>query len=135
VAGGEVAEWARRDYGGERVTEEQSAAVFAAFGPAVPTAQQRARTIRNPALGEHGARLLRRLDVVDQLARIDCPTLACAGDRDPVTPVAASREIVDALPPGIGQLTVIEGAGHFPWLDRPDRYWPLISGFITRAGR
>ena len=135
VAGDEVAEFARRDYGGDPVTEDQSAAIFAAFGPAVPTTQHRARTIRNPGLGGRGAELLRRLDVVDQLARITCPTLVCTGNRDPVTPVAASQEMVDALPPGIGQLKVIEGAGHFPWLDRPDRYWPLISAFITRASR
>lgn len=132
VAGDEVAEFARRDFGGAPVTEEQSAAVFAAFGPRVPTPRARARTVRNPDLSEPGADLLRRLDVVDQLARIDCPTLTCVGDRDPVTPVAASLEIVDALPPGTGELAVIEDAGHFPWLDRPDHYWPLIADFITR---
>jgi pimeloyl-ACP methyl ester carboxylesterase len=77
--------------------------------------------------------LLRRLDVVDHLARITCPTLVCVGELDPVTPVAASREIVAALPPGIGQLEVIERAGHFPWLDMPDRYWSLIIAFVTTA--
>lgn len=133
VAGDEVAELARRDYGGEPVTEEQSAAVFAAFGPTVPTPSQRARTVRNPDLGGPGADLLRRFDVVDQVARIDCPTLVAVGDLDPITPVGAAREIVEAMSPGTGRLAVIEGAGHFPWLDRPDLFWPLISGFVTEA--
>ena len=70
---------------------------------------------------------MREFDVVDQLARDRCPTLVCVGELDPVTPVAAAREIVDALPEGIARLEVIEGAGHFPWLDAPDRYWPLVS--------
>lgn len=131
VAGDEVAELAERDYGGESVTDEEWAVVFAALGPEVPSSEELARRIRNPDLGGPGMELLRRLDVVDQLAHISCPTLVCVGDLDPVTPVAASREIVDALRPGIGQLEVIEGAGHFPWLDRPDRYWSVISGFVT----
>jgi pimeloyl-ACP methyl ester carboxylesterase len=70
--------------------------------------------------------------MVDQLAYIDCPTLACVGELDPVTPVDASREIVDALPQGVGRLVVIDGAGHFPWKDRPDRYWPVIEDFVTQ---
>jgi pimeloyl-ACP methyl ester carboxylesterase len=41
---------------------------------------------------------------------------------------------VDALAPGIGRLEVLAAAGHFPWLDRPDEYWPLLSDFITQAG-
>lgn len=92
VAGDEVAELARRDYGGDPVTDDQWAAVFAAFGPRVPSTQERER---NPDIGERGADLLRQLDVVDQLTRITCPTLVCVGDLDPVTPLAASREILD----------------------------------------
>ncbi len=74
---------------------------------------------------------MRGFDVLDQLARIDCPTLVCVGELDPITPVAAAREIVDALPGRIAQLEVIEGAGHFPWKDAPDRYWPLVTDFVT----
>jgi pimeloyl-ACP methyl ester carboxylesterase len=28
---------------------------------------------------------------------------------------------------------VIEGAGHFPWKDAPDRYWPLLTEFVETA--
>lgn len=66
-------------------------------------------------------------------ARVTCPTLVCVGDLDPVTPVAAAREIAGGLPPGMGQLEVIEGAGHFPWLDRADRYWTLLTAFVARV--
>ena len=131
--GDEVAELAERDYGGHPVSDDEWARVFAAFGPKVPTQQELARRIRNPELGQHGMELLRALDVVDQLADIACPTLVCVGALDPVTPVPAAREIYDALPDGIAQLEVIEGAGHFPWRDVPDRYWSLLGGFVRTS--
>lgn len=131
--GDEVAEFARRDYGGDPVSDEEWDRVFARFGPRVPGGQELARRIRNPELGARGMELLRTFDVLDQLASVDCPTLVCVGDLDPVTPVAAAREIVDALPDGSAQLEVIEGAGHFPWKDVPDRYWPLITEFVATA--
>jgi pimeloyl-ACP methyl ester carboxylesterase len=31
----------------------------------------------------------------------------------------------------MAQLKIIEGAGHFTWLDAPDRYWPRIIEFVT----
>jgi len=79
-------------------------------------------------------RLLRELDVVAQLARVACPTLVCVGELDPVTPLAAAREIFEALPAGCARLEVIEGAGHFPWKDAPARYWPLLTWFVATAG-
>lgn len=33
------------------------------------------------------------------------------------------------------RLEVIEGAGHFPWMDVPDRYWPVIADFATSTSR
>ena len=130
--GDEVAELARRAYDGHDVTDDEWARVFAVFGPHVPGPQQLGRRISNPEVGAHGMDLLREFDVLDQLARIACPTLVCVGERDAVTPVDASREIADALPPGIGRLEVIEGAGHFPWLDAPEGYWTLIKDFVTQ---
>ncbi len=76
---------------------------------------------------------MRRLDVAAQLGRIACPTLVCVGTLDPVTPPAASDEILAALPVGLGHLEVIEGAGHFPWLDRPELYWPILRSFVRAS--
>ncbi len=80
---------------------------------------------RHPAAGAATRR------VVGELARIDCPTLVCVGELDPATPVAAAREIADALPEGSARLEVVQGAGHFAWKDAPDRYWPLVTEFVT----
>ena len=62
---------------------------------------------------------------------VDCPTLVCVGDRDSVTPVDASWEILGGLPDSVGRLEVIAGAGHFPWLDNPDAYWQVIRDFLA----
>jgi pimeloyl-ACP methyl ester carboxylesterase len=53
----------------------------------------------------------------------------CTGTLDPVTPVAAAQEIVNALPSGVGELALLDGAGHFPWLDQPERYLPLVTSY------
>ena len=37
-----------------------------------------------------GLKVMRGFDVLDQLARIECPTLVCVGELDPITPVAAA---------------------------------------------
>ena len=130
VAGDEVAEIAGRSYAGEEVPDEEWARVFAAFGPCLPDAERRTRTPQNLELNSRGMDLIRRLDIVDQLGQVDCPTLVSVGELDPVTPIAAAEEIVRALPEGLAQFEVIDGAGHFTWMDAPERYWPMITAFI-----
>jgi pimeloyl-ACP methyl ester carboxylesterase len=134
VAGDEVADLARRDFAGDEVSEVESAKVFAAFGPHIPDDDELARCVASPELAEPGMDLVRALDVVDQLARVTCPTLVCVGALDPVTPVAAAREILDGLPAGVGRLEVVDGAGHFPWLDRPDAVRAVIGPFVAARG-
>ena len=130
VAGDKVAEIARRSYAGEEVPDEEWARVFAAFGPNLPDKEREARTPKNLKLNSHGMELIRRLDIVDQLSGVDSPTLVSVGELDPVTPVAAAEEIVRALPEHVVTLEVIAGAGHFTWMDAPDRFWPLIIEFV-----
>jgi pimeloyl-ACP methyl ester carboxylesterase len=74
---------------------------------------------------------MREFDVLDQLGVVECPTLVCVGELDPITPVAAAREIVDALPDGLAQLEILDDAGHFAWRDAPDRYWPILLDFVA----
>ena len=134
AGGDEIAELARGDYSGERITtDEEWARVFAAFGPHVPDADTLARRIRNLDVAAVGMDLMRRLDLRDQLPLIASPTLVCVGELDPVTPVDASREIVDGLRPGIGRLGVLEGAGHFPWLDDRASFLAIVETFVAEV--
>ena len=137
VGGDEVAAIVERAYGGDRasVTPEEWAPCWKLFGPWVTGDQEKARMVVNLELNEPGLELMSGFDVVEELARIDCPTLVCVGELDPATPVAASQEIADALPAGVARLEVLEGAGHFPWMDFPDRYWPLLSDFVKASWR
>ena len=73
---------------------------------------------------------MRQLDIVDQLSRVESPVLVCTGELDPVTPVGAAEEIVCALREGLARLEIIAGAGHFTWMDAPDRYWPVVARFL-----
>ena len=131
VAGDEVAEIAGRGFSGETVPAEEWSRVSAAFGPHVPDEEQRARPRQNLELNSPGMELIRRLDIVDQLSRVESPTLLSVGELDPVTPVAAAEEVVGALPEGIGHLEVIDGAGHWAWKDAPDIFWPMVIEFIN----
>ncbi len=129
--GGEhIAEIGRRAFAGEPLTSGEWARAFAVFGPHVPDGDALARRLANPDLGAPGGARMRELDVVDQLARITSPTLVVVGRLEPHTPIAASEEIAAGLAPGIGRLEIIEAAGHFPWLDQPDRYFSVIGDFI-----
>ena len=62
------------------------------------------------------------------------PDTGLFGALDPITPVPAAEEIFDALPRKHRHVALIEGAGHFPWLDVPDRYWPTINDFVMSHG-
>ena len=135
AGGDEVADLARRAYSGDPVSTVEWSRVFAAFGPCVPDDDTLARRIPNVDVAKPGMELLRRLDVVDQLGSIACPTLVCTGALDPVTPPAAAREILDGLPPGVGELHILDGAGHFPWLDQPDTYLKLVAGWVNATDR
>ena len=130
VAGDEVAALARRDYSGEYLSAEEWAQVWVAFGPQVPDEATMGRMIRNRDVNAPGLRLLRSFDALSELPRITSPTLVCVGELDPVTPVPASEEIVAGLRSPAARLEVLAGAGHFPWLDAPDRYRSVIAAFI-----
>jgi pimeloyl-ACP methyl ester carboxylesterase len=80
--------------------------------------------------------VIRRLDIVDELAAVDVPTLILVGELDPVTPIAAAEEVVAALPDGVAQLRVLAGAGHFSWKDVPEPFFQTISEFVrSTVGR
>jgi pimeloyl-ACP methyl ester carboxylesterase len=134
AGGDEVAEIAARVYGGDResVSVEEWERCRVLFGPWVPGDDERARIIQNADLNVPGLNLMREFDVLDQLSRVECPTLVCVGGRDPVMPLAAARELVGSLPDEIATLEVIEGAGHFTWKDAPEVYWPIVTEFVSK---
>jgi pimeloyl-ACP methyl ester carboxylesterase len=69
------------------------------------------------------------LHALGALAAAEIPVLAIAGEHDRATPVAASRRIAATAPRG--ELRVIAGAGHFPFAETPDEYWPALSRWLA----
>jgi pimeloyl-ACP methyl ester carboxylesterase len=57
------------------------------------------------------------------------PMLVIWGGRDPIVP-AAHAETVRGLVP-TARVEVFEGAGHWPHLDRPDRFCEVLLDFLA----
>ena len=131
VAGDEVAALADVSYTGGEVSDEEWGQVFAAFGPHLPDDDTMARRVGHPELGPYGMERVRAVDLVGSLGGLETATLVVVGTEDPVTPIAAAQEIVDAVPPGRVRLEVLPAAGHFPWLDQPDRLRAVLADFVT----
>jgi pimeloyl-ACP methyl ester carboxylesterase len=74
-------------------------------------------------------------DAGARLGAVSCPVLVVEGTLDPdwADPIAEGEGIVAALPAGLGRLATVEGAGHYPHSQFPDRVAALILDFL-KAG-
>jgi proline iminopeptidase len=70
------------------------------------------------------------LHALGALAATDIPVLAVVGSEDRSTPPAAARRIAATAPRG--ELLVVEGTGHFPFAEAPERYWPQLIDWLKR---
>ncbi|MBX5440216.1 MAG: alpha/beta hydrolase [Solirubrobacteraceae bacterium] len=68
-------------------------------------------------------------DVRDRLAGVDAPLLAIAGAEDRALPPAAAAEIAALAPRE--RLVTIDGAGHFPYAERPGAYLDAVRAFAA----
>ena len=71
------------------------------------------------------------------LAGVRCPALVTAGSLDPdwADPQAEVDGIVAEMPAGIATGTMIEGAGHYPHVQFPDRVVGLLRPFLKEHAR
>jgi pimeloyl-ACP methyl ester carboxylesterase len=74
---------------------------------------------------------LMEADFGHAVARITMPSLVIVGEHDRVTPPASAVELAGALPEG--RLVVLEGVGHVPMLERPERLALEIGTFAKAA--
>lgn len=68
-------------------------------------------------------------DLREHLPRIGVPTLLIWGSDDTDTPLSAAREM-EKLIPDAG-LVVLDGAGHFSYLDQPGRFSTIVRHFLA----
>ena len=71
-------------------------------------------------------------DAEAQLPNVRCAALIVMGTADPdfPDPRAEGEAIVAALRPGLGTLTILEGAGHYIHAERPNELAALVTGFL-----
>ncbi|MFJ9341954.1 alpha/beta fold hydrolase [Streptomyces sp. NPDC101733] len=74
-------------------------------------------------------------DAGAQLPHVTCPVLIIQGSLDPdwADPRAEGEKIIADLPTGLGELVVIEGAGHYPHAQTPDEVLALALPFLART--
>ena len=65
-----------------------------------------------------------------RLGEIDAPTLVAWGMDDPYIPARFARAYADALPDA--QVLELAGAGHWPWLDRPELIGHVVDFLSER---
>lgn len=93
------------------------------LAPLIPTTR---------ALSPTGAAVVARLrregyDWRDALRALSAPSLVLHGERD-VLPAAQARRTVAQLPGS--RLAVLADAGHMPFWEAPDRFFPLVASFL-----
>ena len=76
-------------------------------------------------------------DAGAHLGAVRCPALIVEGTLDPdwADPRAEGEAIVAAMPDGLATLTLVEGAGHYPHTQFPDRVVALLLPFLAAAVR
>jgi len=65
---------------------------------------------------------------VSDLGAIQAPTLMVFGSADPVGSVELWRRFASTLPKG--SVETVEGAGHMPWFDAPERVAAHVEAFL-----
>lgn len=84
-----------------------------------------------PGSAEH-TDLVTRVDVREDLSRIDVPTLVISTTEDLLVTPDLHRAVADALPDA--ELVELP-TGHLPFAERPDEWLRLIISFLDQPGR
>jgi pimeloyl-ACP methyl ester carboxylesterase len=73
--------------------------------------------------------IMGRLDGLEDLRRIVCPTLILCGAQDVLTPPKVHREMADRIPHA--RFVVIENCGHLSTLERPDEVTAALRDWLV----
>lgn len=73
-----------------------------------------------------------RVDLLDHLHEIACPTLVIVGEEDPGTPPEAARRIADSIPGA--ELVIIPSAAHLSNVEQADAFNRALTSFFDRVG-
>ena len=68
----------------------------------------------------------------DDLPSIQAPTLVLQGAEDSMSPPANGRALAERIP--AARLVLLEGVGHSPQVEDPDRFGAELAGFLEQIG-
>lgn len=125
---------------GDVPTDQESFDVWSRDTAAAGYAVWGARQQRHAALGESNY-LVHRIyfsatppdDLRHRLASIAARVLVVAGAEDALMGTAQPAALAEVLPNAT--CAVIEGSGHFPWVDRPDRFVEVVRHYLAATRR
>lgn len=101
------------------------------LGPARLAELDAAMALPTPEAAAAGLGILATADLRPALPSIDRPVLLLHGAEDPICPVGAARAMAAAIPRA--RLSILEGAGHAPFLTREDEVAAGVTAFEERA--
>jgi 3-oxoadipate enol-lactonase len=78
------------------------------------------------------AHAIAHTDFYETTATLRLPTLCIAGDRDGSTPPDLVRETASLIPGS--QFHIIRGAGHLPFVEKPQDYAAAVTTFLQSIG-
>lgn len=135
LGGDEVADTARSFWsgkGGQETLLAYATTCYPYYSPTPddPEGLARFHRLNLELLMDPGA-VTRDIDLLPGLASVRCPTLVIAGEDDPVSPIEAMQDIVDALPAQHVRFERFPKAGHRVHQDDPERFFRLVREFIA----
>jgi 3-oxoadipate enol-lactonase len=101
---------------------------FIAANPDVVADRERVFKSIDAKVFANCCRNLAALDLAPELAKIRNPTLVVIGEVDSATPAAIGRELARRLPDG--RTIELDGVGHCPHIQVPDRFVAGIAPFL-----
>ena len=110
------------------ITKAKTAAYFADRTKAQSLIDSLDETSFNDAVFWGVVMQMMALDLRAGLEKVKAPVIVIHGKQDPLE---SSDEVHATFPSS--RLVVIENAGHFPWLEQPEKVYSALDGFLTSA--
>ncbi len=131
--GGERAGVVAREYlaGDQSLAADYDAVCMPLYAAKPFDAERFARVVVNPDLSAHFKVEWNAMDLRSGLARVTCPVLVTGGELDPICPIAAVRDVANAVPSEFVRLIEIEGASHLE--AAADEIAPFVRDFIVES--
>lgn len=87
--------------------------------------------IRTPPKGYTGtSSAIQKTDYTEQVSRIAVPTICVVGEEDRATPPQLVQDLARRIPDA--KFEMINGAGHLPCIEQPDRLVDVMKAFLAQ---